>query len=326
MIDNYTRSALNFFAASPLDRHATKRKDEAWVAEQMQAPTTRYVPVWQSQNLLTQETLQPVMLTFDEAKEYRPITTPILLGSLDDTMYFGLSIDPKLDKASLPGSLTERGEFHDLRARWEQLDEKQDGVLVFAKAMAYWHERNQFCGDCGHPSESKEMGFMRRCTNDACKKMHFPRSDPAIIVLVQSEGRCLLGRQPTWPKGRYSVIAGFVEPSESVEDAVKREVYEESGVHVDRIYYHSSQPWPFPSSLMLGYMAEATTTEIDLVDEELEHAHWFSHADIARMVEEDELRLPPPVSISHNLIKTWFNQGDQGTLTDLLDRVGKKKW
>ena len=167
----------------------------------------------------------------------------------------------------------------------------------------------------GEPSPIT-TGILGRCP--ACGRAHFPRTDPAIIVLIYTGDKCLLGRQPTWPPGRYSIIAGFVEPGESAEDAVKREAMEEAGVHVGRIEYQASQPWPFPSSLMLGYMAEAASTEVDLVDDELEAAYWFTRAQVADMVRKGDLKLPPDISISHRLIERWFDAGDEGKLADLV--------
>ncbi|MCB0183493.1 MAG: NAD(+) diphosphatase, partial [Caldilineaceae bacterium] len=151
-----------------------------------------------------------------------------------------------------------------------------------------------------------------------CGKQIFPRTDPAIIVLVRSGDRCLLARQPSWPAGRYSVIAGFVEPGESLEDAVKREVMEEAGIAVGQIQYHSSQPWPFPSSLMLGFMADATTTEFHFIDDELEEARWLTREQIAAEIENGTLKLPPGLSISHRLIESWFDAGDVGKLSNLV--------
>ena len=159
---------------------------------------------------------------------------------------------------------------------------------------------------------------MRTCTNPACGKQIFPRTDPAIIVLVQAGDRCLLARQASWPPGRYSVIAGFVEPGESLEDAVKREVMEESGITVSEIYYQSSQPWPFPSSLMLGFMAHATTVEFNLIDNELEEARWMTRAEITQELQDGRLKLPPGLSISRRLIETWFDSGDAGKLSEIV--------
>jgi NAD+ diphosphatase len=178
-------------------------------------------------------------------------------------------------------------------------------LLAYARALSLWKARHRFCGVCGAPNLPMRAGHVMRCSRDECASETFPRLDPAIIVLVSdaSGERALLGRQASWPAGRYSTIAGFVEPGESLEDAVAREVDEETGVHVTDVRYESSQPWPFPSSLMLGFRAVARTREITLRDGELEDARWFTRADIAA----GHPALPPAGSISARLIDGWYN-------------------
>lgn len=317
MIDHFQRSALNHFAANPVDRQALMRRDEKWLDTQTRSAEARFVPVWRAQNLITSEASpEAVLPKYAEIEPWLEKSAPILLGHLEGATYFALDL-PARDE-SIPHQFSHMGIFRDLRLRTDKLPPGTADLLVFGKAMAYWHQRHNYCGDCGHLTRSLDAGYMRECTNESCKARHFPRTDPAIIVLVYAEERCLLARQPTWPEGRYSVIAGFVEPGESLEDAVLREVAEETDVSIKSVHYHSSQPWPFPSSLMLGFMAEAASTRIHLNDAELEHAHWLSRSDIARRMVERSLRLPPPISISHRLIETWFDQGDEGKLSDLL--------
>jgi len=209
------------------------------------------------------------------------------------------------------------GALRDLRNVGVAVAPPVGALLAYARAMIYWERRHRFCGDCGHPTRSTEGGFVRTCTNEACGKQIFPRTDPAIIVIVQSGDRCLLARQPSWPPGRYSIIAGFVEPGESLEDAVKREVREEAGIEVSEVYYQSSQPWPFPSSLMVGFMATAATTEFNLFDNELEEARWMTRPQIAEELRAGQLKLPPGLSISRRLIESWFDAGDQGKLCEI---------
>lgn len=317
MIDHFQRSSFNYFAASPIDRFALNRRDDAWVQAQVQSEKSRFVPVWSAKNLITAiEKPNEVLLTYAEAEAWLGDCSPILLGGWGDHIYFTFNL-PATDE-TIPQRFEDVGVFHDLRLNMDDLADGVANVLVFAKAMAYWHQRHTHCGDCGSLCASKEAGYMRECTNPDCRAKHFPRSDPAIIVLVHSEERCLLARQPTWPPGRYSVVAGFVEPGESLEDAVLREVAEETNVTIKSVHYHSSQPWPFPSSLMVGYHAEAATTNINLNDNELEHAHWLSRADIVAKMKDGSLLLPPAISISHRLIETWFDEGDEGKLSDLV--------
>jgi NAD+ diphosphatase len=187
------------------------------------------------------------------------------------------------------------------------------GLLGYARGMVLWRARHRFCGTCGATTLAAKGGHVLICTNPACRHEQFPRIDPAIIVLVSDGERALLGRQAAWPVGRYSTIAGFVEPGESLEDAVAREVFEETGIEVNRIQYHSSQPWPFPSSLMLGFTAHAQTTQIQLRDDELEDAQWFTREDLA----SGRPLVPPNVSISFRLIEHWFDAGGGKKLSEI---------
>jgi NAD+ diphosphatase len=316
-MDNYTRSALNFFAANPLDRIVDKRRNHDWLVAQLTAPTSRFVPVWRSQNLfINAESATVRLVQADELPQSLAPEAVTLLGSLNGTVYFAIDVEQDVAETA-PDWVLAFGAFRDLRNVGIAIDSHMGALLAYARAMIYWERRHRFCGDCGHPTRSTEGGFVRTCSNKACGKQIFPRTDPAIIVIVQAGDRCLLARQASWPPGRYSIIAGFVEPGESLEDAVKREVREEAGIDVSEVYYHSSQPWPFPSSLMVGFMAVAATTEFNLIDNELEDARWMSRAEIAAELQEGKLKLPPGLSISRRLIETWFDAGDQGKLRDI---------
>jgi len=173
--------------------------------------------------------------------------------------------------------------------------------------MMHWHARHRFCGVCGESAEPRDAGHVRACTSPACGAIHFPRTDPAVIVLVTRGDRTLLGRQPVWDAGRYSTLAGFVEPGESLEDAVAREVHEETGVRLSSVRYHSSQPWPFPSSLMVGFTAEAASDEITIDPDELEDARWFTRDEIRREMDAGTFLLPSEISIAYRLIAEWLN-------------------
>jgi NAD+ diphosphatase len=183
------------------------------------------------------------------------------------------------------------------------LDDRDAGLLVHAVGLANWHAAHQHCPRCGAPTEVVAGGSVRRCPADSSE--HFPRTDPAVIVLVtDGADRCVLGRQASWPAGRYSTLAGFVEPGESAEQAVAREVAEESGVRVHAVRYQGSQPWPFPSSLMLGFRAECDASAVpEARDGELEDCRWFSRAEV-----QDSALLPPPLSIAHSLIAGWLSE------------------
>jgi NAD+ diphosphatase len=185
------------------------------------------------------------------------------------------------------------------------MDRDEAGLLGYARALLLWRDKHRFCGRCGSPTQSIDAGHVLKCSGAACGLLHFPRLDPAIIVLVTDGDRIVLGRQASWPAGRYSTLAGYVEWAESIEEAVAREVHEEAGVIVDSVEYHSSQPWPFPSSLMLGFIAHAVTSEISLNDHELEDARWFTREEVAN----GAVALPPPQAIAYYLIEHWYNRG-----------------
>ena len=197
----------------------------------------------------------------------------------------------------------DRGEFHDLRYLGSVVPADEANLIAHARALVSWHRLQRFCGLCGSLSVAQSGGNTRICSSDGCGTNIFPRVDPAIIVLVSDEDRCLLGRQASWPEARYSTIAGFVEPGESLEDAVIREVFEETNIDTENVRYHSSQPWPFPSSLMLGFVADARSSEIRLNDGELEDAQWFTRKEL----KSGFPKLPYRLSIARRLVDDWID-------------------
>jgi NAD+ diphosphatase len=294
----------NIFAGPYLDRAAHLREDPEWFAAALADERSRAIPVWNSRTLID-EGQGPRAAYLELAQlplEIRNATDLILLGQFGGTHFFAYEIDSIDPPALLPGT-----RFEDLRLVGSILPVEEAGLLGYARAMISWRRRNRFCGTCGAKTLPVKSGHVLVCTDPACRHETFPRIDPAIIVLISDGDRALLGRQASWPVGRYSTIAGFVEPGESLEDAVAREVFEETGVIVERIEYHSSQPWPFPASLMLGFTAHALTSEVHLRDQELEDARWFSRAEIA----STGALLPPRQSISFRLIEHWFDAGGQ---------------
>ncbi|MBN1872875.1 MAG: NAD(+) diphosphatase [Anaerolineae bacterium] len=321
-MDNYTRSKRNSFTHNGLDRMAGQQGNPEWLAEQLTATTTRLLPVWQTNNLFTRDPVPHALQFTPQDLEDIPLQAEslTLLGTKAGITYFALGL-PDIE-TPLATTLAAQGKFQNLRQVAMLLDRHEGGLLAYARAMTYWHHQHRFCGVCGSPTESVQAGHERVCTNPDCKQSHFPRTDPAIIVLTQYEDRALLGRQASWPRPRYSTIAGFVEPGESLEDTVAREVYEETGVQVESITYLSSQPWPFPSSLMIGFHAQAASDTIHLNDGELEDARWFSRAELRRKLEDHTLILPPSLAISFRLIEAWFDLGDQGKLSEL----NKQEW
>ncbi len=289
----------NTFEGARLDRETMRRRDAAWVAERLDDPTSRAVVLAETAVLVDGERLALVELPGLLVRG----AEPLLLGVQDERALFAVDAEP-LDAAALaPAELVS---VRDIAPRLAQDD---GGLIAYAAALLNWHRRHGFCSVCGTPSRIEEAGLLRRCP--ACGAEHHPRTDPVVIMLVVDEerDRVLLGRQPSWPPGRYSALAGFVEPGESLEDAVAREVLEEAGVEVTGARYDSSQPWPFPSSLMLGFTAAYVSGAAVASDGELEEARWFSRAELEEAAAGGgEMRLPPPIAIARTLLDAWLER------------------
>lgn len=300
------RERPNFYAGTALDRVALRRRDAAWVAERLGDRRTRLVPVWRSQSFVAHgERPAAAHLAVEMAMELAADAEFVLLGVIDEVAHFALDLSHLDDPAADP-RLAALGRFVDLRQVGPLLGHEEGALLAYARGLMHWHARHRYCGVCGSPTDSAEAGHVRRCRNLDCATVHFPRTDPAIIVLVTHGERALLGRQKIWPPGMYSTLAGFVEPGESLEDAVRREVMEEAGIATVNVRYHSSQPWPFPSSIMLGFTAEALTTELRLGDDELESAAWFTRDQLKASPEDETFRLPRRDSIARRLVEDWL--------------------
>lgn len=318
-MDNYKLSRLNGFTGHSIDRLSCLRGNDKWTEERLNDPNTRFIPLWRAKNLLTKEkNPRAVLIGADQIKDFiQSANSMILLGEEDSRAYF--AIDLPDDIPSIMPDLEGLGEFEDLRGVGALLDPREGSLLAYARAMTYWHYRHRFCGDCGSSTRSIECGHLRICTNGECAKQHFPRTDPAIIVIVHYGKYCLLARQAIWPKGLYSTIAGFVEPGESLEAAVCREVKEETGVRVGEVRYHSSQPWPFPGSIMLGFTAKAAGKDIFLDNDELEDALWLSRQEIQTDLGTGKLLLPSQVSIAFRLVEDWFDSGGTIRLRSVIN-------
>ncbi len=291
----------NVFAGAFVDRSGERRKDLDWLADAVSNDNSRFVPVWGDQCLVDRDLQHAVLLEHQHVEPFIDERELIFLGVFRGHPTFAVAIDSAGD-APLPTF----GEFRELRFLGTVLPPDESNLLAHARALVLWHASQVFCGKCGTAAQPGAGGNSRVCTNSECGRVIFPRVDPAIIVLVTDGKRCLLGRQERWPEGSYSTIAGYAEPGESLEDAVRREVYEETNIQVGEVAYHSSQPWPFPSALMLGFVAEATSEDIALNDKELEDAQWFTRDDLRSGFP----KLPFRISIARRLVDHWMQLGD----------------
>lgn len=297
------------FAGSPIDRADHVRGDPAAITALM-TPRAR---------LLRLDGLDPV-LTGEGALDWRSLGEE---GADSELIFLGLDSGDGADQmrgcfAEVPVSFPS-GSPHAGPASWNAMNVLGAGELATyggARALVGWHARHRFCAVCGHATVLAKGGWQRTCTNAACGAEHFPRVDPVTIMTVEHEGRLLLGRQPRFPAGRYSALAGFVEPGETIEEAVAREVFEEAGVRVRDVRYVASQPWPFPSSLMIGCHAIADDPTITIDATELEDARWFTRDDVAdalAAIDNGEIGrafgAPPAHAVAHVLLKWWVEQG-----------------
>lgn len=315
-IDQFTLSHRNRFTSVRLDRLAEFRDDAEWVNNTLHSATARFVPLWRSRSMIehTPEGQIAVYLRPGDLDSLDSIQPPTLLGTDGKRHFFAVSINDQQRDEIL--QLRPQARFLDLRRASVDMDAKHAGVLAYAKALHYWQHRHVFCGVCGHPNRLLASGHKLVCSNEECARQSFPRIDPAIIVLVTHDDACLLGRNGNWPAKRFSTLAGFVEPGESLEDAVVREVFEESRVRLRDIRYVSSQPWPFPASSMCGFYAEAEDRECKVSDE-LEELCWYSCAELEAAIAAAEVLLPPPVSIAFRLISDWYRAQCGGDLEQL---------
>ena len=304
------------YAGSTLDRNGGRRGDEAWVAEMRAHPEARIVPVWRDRSLVRGPEHAPVAalhaaaawsaLAPDDAERW------MLLGNDERGPVFAADASA-LDERT--AAIDDDGRFVELPKVAPLLGADDAALLAYARGMMYWQRRAQFCGVCGAPTESRLAGHMRRCTNVGCATETYPRTDPAVIMLVErlatpdAPARCLLGRRPHPTSRMWSTLAGFMEPGETLEETVAREVFEEAGVRVRDVTYQGSQPWPFPASLMVGFRATADDDAIVVDPHELADARWFSAAELAQFGEAGdpgtERWLPGRSSIARALLDAW---------------------
>ena len=300
------------FAGNPLDRAEVERRDENWIAEQARDSSSRFLPMRGPNVLVNADATgngEAALgwVGWQDLEPHVADASPLLLGLQDGITHFAIDLsrdEPAAEALEALGSYR----FEEARAAAENLlSGAEAGIMAQGRAQVNWHNRHGFCSVCGHPTEVRRGGQKRECP--ACKTEHFPRTDPVIIMVVYDGDRCLLGqsRGRLQAMNRYSALAGFMDQGEAIEEAVSREVMEEAGIRVRRVRYHSSQPWPFPSSLMIGCHAEADTTSINMDDEEMTDVQWFDRSEVLLALEEksEKLRLPGPIAIAHHIIKAW---------------------
>jgi NAD+ diphosphatase len=318
---------LNYYASPNLERAGLRRRDIAWIRERVADPASVFVPVWRNQSLvfdiagagpraaLVAAAELAGLIGGDPVDDRLAAGHIVFLGVIDEAAHFALDLSaheaPPLDRLRSPaaaasGIAEPALRFTDLRQVGAVLDRQEGALLAFGRAMLFWHSRHRFCGVCGSPTRAEEAGHMRRCTDPTCAAMHFPRTDPAVIMLVVDGERALLGRAKQFPPGMYSTLAGFVEPGESLEQAVAREVREETAIEIGAVHYHSSQPWPFPANIMLGFHAAATSRDIAVDYGELQDARWFDKDWIAANADGKDFHLPRRDSIARRLVEDWL--------------------
>ena len=308
----------NTFAGNPLDRASERRCDASWLQARLDDPDTLAVALWNGKPLVEDlpnsesggpdKAVRIAYLPIGLAREVcGSDQRSLFLGLWNETAVFAFDLEGSPDPAE--GPLNGLGRFEDLRVIALRLPGTDAAILATAKAMFEWRRRHCFCANCGQPSVAVDGGWKRLC--EACRTEHFPRTDPVVIMLPTFGERCLLGRQAIWPKGMYSALAGFLEPGESIEEACAREIKEEAGLTAVSVRYHSTQPWPYPSSLMIGLMAEVSDDLATPDQTELEAVRWFTREETRAMLRNEipDAKAPGAMAIAHQLIKAWSEGG-----------------
>jgi len=300
----------NVFAGNPLDRASYQRSQSDWVAQRIADPDSLAMVIWNGKPMVENRNGGGSQIAYVRASMAEELSDGgerlLFMGLWKETAVFALDVEGQSDPAD--GPMQGMGRFEDLRAVALDLPSGDAAMAATAKAMFEWRRRHRYCSNCGQPSQPADGGWRRLCA--ACKTEHFPRTDPVVIMLAIREERCLLGRQAAWPKGMFSALAGFLEPGESIEEACAREIFEEAGLKTERVRYHSTQPWPYPSSLMIGLMAEVEEGEATPDQTELEEVRWFTRAEARELIGAalPGARAPGSMAIAYQLIKAWAEE------------------
>jgi NAD+ diphosphatase len=298
------------FVTNVLDRAAHLRTNEEKLFTLEGHRDARAYVVYRDSLLVKQEETGPrALLLIEEALKFGANPGTIFLGLRDGAPVFGMGIAPQAVEQLVGRSEVAVTELRGM-AMQGVIPPDQLSAIAMAKSMVSWHQRHGYCANCGARTAMKEGGWKRECPS--CKAEHFPRTDPVVIMLVTHRDKCLLGRQKHFPPGMYSCLAGFVEAAETIENAVQREIFEESGIRCTDVSYYMTQPWPYPSSLMIGCTARATNEEIVVDRSELEDARWFDRAEATLMIKRqhpDGLAGPHPFAIAHHLLGRWVHDG-----------------
>jgi NAD+ diphosphatase len=301
----------NVFAGNPLDRHSYRRTDAEWLEAQAASPEALAVALWNGKPLIEDAKDGGVQIAYLAAGMARSLAGGterlLFLGLWKDVAVFAVDLEGDADPAD--GPLEGLGRFEELRGIGLSLPSAEAAILATAKSMFEWRRKHRHCAVCGARSEPADGGWKRLCP--ACGAQHFPRTDPVVIMLATHGERCLLGRQAAWPTGMYSALAGFLEPGESIEEACARELYEEAAVRVTAVRYHSTQPWPYPSSLMIGLIAEIEDGEARPDGIEIDEVRWFTRAEARALLhgQMTDARAPGALAIAHQLIRAWAEEG-----------------
>jgi len=299
------------FAGSPLNRASEKRTNRGWIESKRRDPSSLILPLWRLEPFLLEPKKSDVPI---ELGLLRPGIADALAGADAPCIFLGLDGDTAVfaldvSAAAAPGNvgpLAGLGYFREARTAAQTVSIEHAAIIAQAKALIDWHQRHGFCPRCGAPTTMMDAGYRRICGK--CNAEHFPRVDPVVIMLATHGDACLVGRGKQFPSGMFSALAGFVEPGETIEEAVRRELMEEAAVKVAEVTYYATQPWPFPSSLMIGCFASAESRDAKPDEIEIAEVRWLERRVARDLIEGKrvaDLRVPPPIAIAHHLIKTW---------------------